>query len=85
MSSEAITAAEAARIFREITGRAKGAGAVRCEMNQRPHLAVWGVCLHSGDVRFKGVDRARWEYFVKTRFSYRCAKNIFEDSSEVER
>lgn len=76
-----ITLSEAARIFREITGKPISPGFIRTQAYNFPQFAAWSV-NGTGEERFDGILPARFRQFVKDRLLMRGSrvKDIFRVS-----
>lgn len=75
-AKDVITPAEAARIYKRITGRRRSPRIIAEDVHIFRHLALFEY-RRSADPKLKGIYRSRWEYFVSTRLATRGHREIF--------
>ena len=75
---QVISVAEAARIFKRITGRRRARGRIEADLHTFTHLGCFDH-QKGAEPRLKGVWRGRWEYFVTIRFLLRGPFQVFSE------
>jgi len=76
-----ISPAEAARIYKKITGAQRSPQCVEADVHNFPHLGCFDYTGRA-DPKLKGVNRHAWEYFVGTRLLTRGRRRIFGDTDD---
>ncbi|MGL4208257.1 MAG: hypothetical protein ACRCTY_02600 [Candidatus Adiutrix sp.] len=74
-----INPTEAAKLFKQITGKRKSVARLTEEVHRYPHLGVFDFTDQTGRPKLTGIRLARWQYFVKARFALWGRDGIFHD------
>mgnify|MGYP003623319735 FL=1 len=77
MTDKVITATEAARIYKAITGHRRCPKCIEADAHQFPRLGHFDYSRPSAERRLKGINQHAWEYFVNTRLATRGQRQIF--------
>ena len=76
---EIVSLKEAAKLYRELTGRRKSVKVLAEEIHKRPQLGDWQE-VRGGRPRLRRVRLAHWEYFLKARLAMYGRRGIFHDN-----
>lgn len=79
MPEDLITTAEAARIYKAITGRRICRKYLEEQICIFRHLGCFGLVGNGAIPKLTGVRRHAWEYFIKTRMTLNGINQIFHD------
>lgn len=82
MSETVITPTEAARLYRQITGRRRSPRCVEADVHTFRHLGCFDRSRPSVEPTLRGIYRRHWVYFVRTRLLMRGPRQIFSTDGE---
>lgn len=84
MAKDVITMAEAARIYKKITGHRRSPRCIEADVHIFHHLGCFDYGRANVKPKLKGVNRHAWEYFVRVRFLLRGPGQVFSGLDEGE-
>ena len=79
---QVITPTEAARLYRQITGRRRSPKCVEADVHTFHHLGCFDHSRPCAEPTLRGIYRRHWEYFVRMRFLIRGHRRVFSTDGE---